>query len=134
MGRDSTLGWTGGYIGLSLLAALITLGVMLILFTDDEGGSMSIDVGDVLSQPCNGGDTRFDACYVFIVSNVSEVIGRVECSVTDPMGGRAKFVKDERTYLSEPIPPDGSATVFLQVREFEGPTQPPTVACNPAGP
>ena len=40
MPRGSTFGWTGGYVGLSLLAALVTLGVMLILFTD--GGSSSM--------------------------------------------------------------------------------------------
>ena len=62
MPRESTFGWTGGYVGLSLLAALVTLGVMLILFTDGRSASMRIEVGDVLSQACNGGDAPAQCC------------------------------------------------------------------------
>lgn len=134
MRREHSLGWTGGYVGLSLLAALVTLGVMLILFTDARGATMQIEVGDVLTQACNGGDVRYDACYAVVVRNVSDgpVSGSVTCTVTDPAGGRAKFVNDQRTYHSEPIPPGGSATVLLQVRPIDGPTDPPTVQCTPS--
>jgi hypothetical protein len=134
MPREGTLGWTGGYVGLSLLAALVTLGVMLILFTDARGATtMQIEVGDVLTQACNGGDAGYDSCYAVVVRNVSDgpVSGSVTCTVTDPAGGRAKFVNDQRTYHSEPIPPGGSATVLLQVRPIDGPTDPPTVSCAP---
>ena len=133
MPRESTLGWTGGYVGLSLLAALVTLGVMLILFTDGRSSEMGIEVGDVLSQACNGGDARFDSCYAVVVRNVSDgsVSGTVTCTLTDPVGGRARFVNDRRIYDSEPIPSGGTATILLQVRPVDGPTDPPTVSCTP---
>lgn len=133
MRRGSTLGWTGGYVGLSLLAALVTLGVMLILFTDSRGSTMRIEVGDVLSQACNGGDARFDSCYAVVVRNVSDgpVSGSVTCTLTDPAGGKARFVNDRRIYDSEPIPSGGTATILLQVRPIDGPTDPPTVSCTP---
>jgi hypothetical protein len=134
MRRGSTLGWTGGYVGLSLLAALVTLGVMLILFTDGRSATMRIEVGDVLSQACNGGDARFDSCYAVVVTNVSDgpVSGSVTCTLTDPAGGRARFVNDRRIYDSEPIPSGGTATILLQVRPIDGPTDPPTVSCAPS--
>ena len=134
MPRGSNLGWTGGYVGLSLLAALVTLGVMLILFTDGGNASMRIEVGAVLSQACNGGDARFDSCYAVVVRNVSDapVSGSVTCTLTDPAGGRARFVNDRRIYDSEPIPSGGSATILMQVRPIDGPTDPPTVSCTPS--
>jgi hypothetical protein len=134
MRRGSTLGWTGGYVGLSLLAALVTLGVMLILFTDNRVGTMQIEVGDVLSQSCNGGDARFDSCYAVVVTNVSDgpMSGSVTCTLTDPAGGRARFVNDRRIYDSEPIPSGGTATILLQVHPIDGPTDPPTVSCVPS--
>ena len=133
MRRGSTLGWTGGYVGLSLLAALVTLGVMLILFTDSRSATMQIEVGAVLSQACNGGDARFDSCYAVVVTNVSDgpVSGSVTCALTDPAGGKARFVNGRRIYDSEPIPPGGTATILLQVRPTDGPTDPPTVSCAP---
>jgi hypothetical protein len=134
MPHQRTLGWTGGYVGLSLLAALVTLGVMLILFTDTRGATMRVEVGAVLTQACNGGDARYDSCYAVVVRNVSDgsVSGSVTCTVTDPAGGRAKFVNDQRTYHSEPIPPGGNATILVQVRPIDGPTDPPMVSCVPA--
>jgi hypothetical protein len=134
MRRGSNFGWTGGYVGLSLLAALVTLGVMLILFTDGRSATMRIEVGDVLSQACNGGDARFDSCYAVVVRNVSDgrVSGSVTCTLTDPAGGRARFVNDQRIYDSEPIPSGGTATILLQVRPIDGPTDPPTVSCTPS--
>jgi hypothetical protein len=134
MPREPTLGWTGGYVGLSLLAALLTLGVMLILFTDSRGSSMQIEVSDVLAQACNGGDARFDSCYAVVVRNVSDgsVSGSVTCTLTDPAGGRARFVNDRKIYNSEPIPAGGTATILLQVGPIDGPTDPPTVSCVPS--
>lgn len=134
MPRRSTFGWTGGYVGLSLLAALVTLGVMLLLFTDTRGPTMQIEVGDVLTQACNGGDARFDSCYAVVVRNVSDgsASSSVTCTVTDPAGGRAKFVNDRKIYNSEPIPSGGTATILLQVRPLDGPTDPPAVSCVPS--
>ena len=95
---------------------------------------MRIEVGDVLSQACNGGDARFDSCYAVVVRNVSDgsVSGTVTCTLTDPPGGRARFVNDRRIYDSEPIPSGGTATILLQVRPIDGPTDPPTVSCAPS--
>jgi hypothetical protein len=127
--------WFGGYLGIALLASMITLGVMLVLFTDRQASTtMQIEVGDVLSQACNGGDSKFDTCYAFVVRNVSEggVQGSATCAVTDPEGGLAQFVNGDRTYHSEVIPAGGSAVVLLQVRETDGPTDRPAVACWPS--
>ena len=131
MRREHTL---GGYVGLSLLAALVTLGVMLILFTNTRGATMRVEVGAVLTQACNGGDVRVDSCYAVVVRNVSDgsVSGTVTCTLTDPVGGRARFVNDRRIYDSEPIPSGGTATILLQVRPIDGPTDPPTVSCTPS--
>jgi hypothetical protein len=107
---------------------------MLILFTDGRSATMRIEVGDVLSQACNGGDANFDSCYAVVVTNVSDgpVSGSVTCTLTDPAGGRARFVNDRRIYDSEPIPSGGTATILLQVRPVDGPTDPPTVSCAPS--
>lgn len=134
MDRGRHLGWTGGYLGLALLAALITLGVMLALFTEDQGSAMRIDVGDVLAHNCDSTTEGFDACYAFVVTNVSEnqVTGSVSCTVADPEGGFATFVNGRHDYDSEPISPGQTATVILQVDEPEGGTDPPGVDCSPA--
>ena len=128
------LGWTGGYLGLALLAAMITLGVMLVLFTEGQGSAMRIEVGDVLAHDCDGSSDRADSCFAVVITNVSEgeVTGAVACSVDDPPGGFATFVNGLHEYPSEPIPPGQTATVIVQVDEPDGPTDPPVVACLPA--
>lgn len=133
-GRETHLGWTGGYLGLGLLAVLITLGVMLVLFTDRGGSAMQIDVGDVLGHPCDSTVQGFDACYAFVVTNVSEdqVTGSVSCIVADPDGGFATFVNGRHDYDSEPISPGQTATVVLQVDQTGGGTDRPAVDCHPA--
>lgn len=134
IGPEGHLGWTGGYLGLGLLAVLITLGVMLVLFTEDRGSAMRIDVGDVLSHGCDSTVEGFDACYAFVVTNVSEdqVTGSVSCTVNDPDGGFATFVNGRHDYNSEPISPGQNATVILQVDETDGGTGRPEVDCSPA--
>jgi hypothetical protein len=134
MGRARHLGWSGGYLGIALLAAMITLGVMLVLFTDDQGARMRIDVGDVLTHGCDSTVEGFNACYAVVVTNVSEnqVTGSVSCTLTDPPGGFATFVNGRHDYDSEPIPPGQTATVILQVDQPDGATDPPGVDCSPA--
>jgi hypothetical protein len=134
MGRERHLGWTGGYLGLALLTVLITFGVMLVLFTKDEGPAMRIDVSDVLTHACDSTVQGFDACYAFVVTNVSDdqVTGSVSCTVTDPAGGFATFVNGRHDYDSEPISRGQTATVILQVDEVDGGTERPAVDCRPA--
>jgi hypothetical protein len=134
MARERHLGWRGGYLGLALLAALITFGVMLVLFTDDQGSAMRIEVGDVLAHNCDSTVQGINACYAFVVTNVSdnEVTGSVSCTVSDPEGGFATFVNGRHDYNSEPISPGQNATVILQVDEPDGGTDPPGVNCSPA--
>jgi hypothetical protein len=134
MGEGRHLGRAGGYLGLLLLAVLITLGVMLALFTEDRGSAMQIDVGDVLAHNCDSTVQGFDSCYAFVVTNVSEnqVTGSVSCTVTDPAGGFATFVNGRHDYASEPIPSGQTATVILQVDETDGGTDKPDVECSPA--
>jgi hypothetical protein len=133
MGGERHLGWTGGYLGLVLLAALITFGVMLVLFTEGQDSAMRIEVGDVLSHNCDSTVEGIDSCYAFVVTNVSdEVTGSVSCTVNDPQGGYATFVNGRHDYSSEPIPPGQNATVILQVDATGAGTDPPGVDCSPA--
>jgi len=73
MPRESTLGWTG-YVGLSLLAALVTLGVMLILFTDGGSSSMRIEVGDVLVEGTSRSTVRIGAYFAGSVVQAGLII------------------------------------------------------------
>jgi hypothetical protein len=133
MGGERHAGRTGGYLGLVLLAALITFGVMLVLFTEGQDSAMRIEVGDVLTHNCDSTVEGIDSCYAFVVTNVSdEVTGSVSCSVSDPQGGFATFVNGRHDYNSEPIPPGQNATVILQVDATGGGTDPPGVDCSPA--
>lgn len=133
-GRERHLGWTGGYLGLALLAILITLGVMLVLLTNRQDSAMRIDVGDVLARACDSTVEGFDACYAFVVTNVSvnQVTGSVTCTVSDPAGGFATFVNGRHDYDSEPIAPGQTATVILQVDRPNGGTDRPGIDCRPA--
>lgn len=134
MGGEGHPGSTGGYLGPALLAVLIALGLMLVLFTNGQDSAMRIDVGDVLPHGCDGSVQGFDACYAFVVTNVSDnqATGSVHCTVSDPPGGFATFVNGRHDYDSEPLSPGRAATVILQVDEPDGGTDRPTIGCSPA--
>ena len=126
---------SGGYVGIALLASLITVGVMLAVFT--RGGEpMRIEVGDPLAQDCDSTAGGADVCYAVVVENVSEgeVGGSITCTVTDPADAFATFVNARHTYDSEPIPPGETATVIVQVDRVNGvdESDPPGVDCVPA--
>ena len=125
----------GGYLGIALLASMITLAVMLLLFTDDPGGTMKIHVGEPLKQECDSSQAGVDVCYAVIVDNTSEdgSRGTVSCTVTNPKDGIATFENRTATYLSEPVAPEGNTIVQVQVDLVNDAkkTDPPTVGCRP---
>lgn len=126
----------GGYLGIALLASMITLAVMLLVFTDDPGGAIRIHVGAPLKQQCDSSVSGVDVCYVVIVENISEEgpSGAVTCLVTNPKDGIATFANRATSYRSEPVPPGGNTIVPVQVdlvNEAKK-TDPPTVGCRPA--
>jgi hypothetical protein len=136
MARARRAGRPGGYLGIALLASMVTLGVMFALFTEGQASPMEIDVGDPLSQDCDSTVDGADACYAVVVKNVSdgEVSGSVTCSVTNPKDAFATFVNGKHEYDSEPILPGGTATVIIQVDRVNGAreTDPPGIDCAPA--
>jgi hypothetical protein len=125
----------GGYLGIALLASLITLGVMLLLFTESGASAMQIEVGDVLHQECDETARSHDICYRVVVQNTStdDVTGTVTCTMTQPERGIATFEGGETKTETEPIGPSETAIVWLSVAPAVGAAEPdaPGVTCRP---
>jgi|SRR5215210_1527560 len=142
MATDRGLRLTGGYLGLALLASMITLAVMLVLFTD-PGPVTRIEVGIPLREACEaddtagtGGNAAIGLCFTAEVTNIGDRAGSISCVLTDPEGAHATFRNGGITASSDAISPLKSVSVMIRLDLYDGvraaDVSPPGLECVPA--
>ena len=131
MPRERALLSPGGYVGLAILASMITLGVMLLIFTEGRP-TAEIDLHLPLLQRCDSGPRTGDVCFTLTVDNVGGAAGAAICEVADPTDGTARFANGTGRIQTERIPAESSTGLLIRVRTESGSKDPPDVACEPA--
>ena len=139
MATERGLRLTGGYLGIALLASMITLAVMLILFTD-PGPTTRIEVGIPIREACSpvdtGGTGGTGVCFAAEVTNIGDRAGSISCVLTDPEGAHATFGNGGITASSDTISPLGSVSVLIRMDLYDGvrpsDVSPPGLECVPA--
>ena len=131
--RDAKI--VGGYLGIALLASMITFAVMLVLFTD-PGPAMRIEVGYPLRQACDVEITGGAAvCYAVEVVNVGDGAGSFSCNLSDPSGAHATFPNGAVSGNSDQIAPHDSTTLMIRLDLYDGveiaEVSPPGLECEP---
>lgn len=139
MATERGLKLTGGYLGIALLASMITLAVMLVLFTD-PGPTTRIEVGIPIREACEPDDTSgtggSGVCFAAEVTNIGDRAGSFSCVLTDPEGAHATFRNGGITASSDAISPLESVSVLIRMDLYDGvraaDVSPPGLECVPA--
>ena len=136
MATERGLRLTGGYLGIALLASMITLAVMLVLFTD-PGPTTRIEVGIPIREACEADDTGgAGVCFAAEVTNIGDRAGSISCVLTDPEGAHATFRDGDITATSDAISPLDSVSVLIRMDLYDGvraaDVSPPGLECEPA--
>jgi hypothetical protein len=119
VGQDRTTpGRKGGVVGITVLCLLIATAVVLFVVTQRHRPAANFQIGAPFPAPCTSGDGF--RCYDIRVTNVGDLSGSIECTVTDTDAGAASFVNGDHTYHSAPIEPGREVFVIVQVDEPAG--------------
>lgn len=142
MATERGLRLTGGYLGIALLASMITLAVMLVLFTD-PGPTTRIEVGIPIREACESDDTGGTGgtggsglCFAAEVTNIGDRAGSFSCTLSDPEGAHATFRNGGITASSDAISPLETVSVLIRMDLYDGvraaDVSPPGLECVPA--
>ena len=140
MATERGLRLTGGYLGIALLASMITLAVMLVLFTD-PGPTTRIEVGIPIREACDTADTGGTGgsglCFAAEVTNIGDRAGLLLVR-RSRSGGRPRDVPQRRHHgqLRADRPARGPSPVLIRMDLYDGvraaDVSPPGLECVPA--